>query len=79
MLTNSRSLLCAFSLAIVAAVVVTSAAAAGTHMPALSASCDEPGTPNQEQLRSDGHHQLIYSFENTARVTPHEKGDETGR
>lgn len=43
------------------------------------ASCNEPGTPNQEQLRSDGHRQLIYSFENTARVTPHAKGDEMGK
>jgi hypothetical protein len=30
-------------------------------------------------LRSDGHGQLIYSFENTARATPHERSDETGR
>jgi hypothetical protein len=30
--------------------------------------CDEPGTPNQEQLRSEGHGQLIYSFESTART-----------
>jgi hypothetical protein len=52
-------------------------AAAG--MPKLALACDEPGTPNQEQLRSDGHRQLIYSFENTARVTPREKSDEFGK
>jgi hypothetical protein len=48
-------------------------------MPTLALACDEPGTPNQEQLRSDGHSQLIYSFENTARATPNEKSDETGK
>ncbi len=39
-------------------------------LPRESLGCDHPGTPNQEQLRSDGHGQLVYSFENTARVSP---------
>jgi hypothetical protein len=37
-------------------------------LPKLAYACDEPGTPNKEQLRADGHGRLIYSFDNTARV-----------
>jgi hypothetical protein len=49
------------------------------EMPRLAiAGCDEPGTPNKEQLRSD-HRQLIYSFDNTARVSPGARGDEMGK
>lgn len=48
-------------------------------MPRALGDCDEPGTPNQEQLRSDGHGQLIYSFENTARVSPGARGCEMGK
>ena len=73
----SRSVCWGCSLAILAALLAS--AAAGTPMPASVGSCDEPGTPNQKQLRSDGHGQLLYSFENTARATPHERSDETGK
>jgi len=75
--THFRSLPAAVSLAIVMAVVATLTTSAGR--PVIAGSCDEPGTPNQEQLRSDGHRQLVYSFENTARSTPHERSDETGK
>ena len=43
------------------------------------ADCNEPGTPNKEQLRAEGHRTLVYSFDNTARVTPHAQGDEMGK